>query len=105
MRSSLQLGDILLDRSSSDTSVAIDVHVITEGDDDLLNLLSEFSGGGQDQSLGFTESHVDLARRKGKENHLIIHVPNPDQPQSTLALTLCKIEMVKVAVFPVPDWA
>jgi hypothetical protein len=67
MRSSLQLGDILLDRSSSDTSVAIDVHVITEGDDDLLDLLGEFSGGGQDQSLGFTESHVDLARKRKKK--------------------------------------
>ena len=61
VRSSLQLGDILLDRSSSDTSVTVDVHVVTEGDDDLLDLLSEFSGGGQDQSLGFTESHVDLS--------------------------------------------
>lgn len=60
MRSSLQLGDILLDRSSTDTGVAVDVHVVTEGDDDLLDLLGEFSGGSQDQSLGLSEGHVDL---------------------------------------------
>ncbi len=67
MGTGLELGDVLLDGGTTDTSVAVDVHVVTESDDDFLDLLSELSGGGEDESLGFTESHVDLCDR-GKRN-------------------------------------
>lgn len=54
-----ELGDVLLDGSTTDTGVAVDVHVVTEGDDDLLDLLGQFSGRSQDQGLGFLLAGVD----------------------------------------------
>ena len=56
----LQLPHILPDTGSSDTSVALGSHVVSEGHDDLLDLLGQLPGGGQDQSLknykGFRDS-------------------------------------------------
>ncbi len=62
MGTSLQLGNIILDRGSSNTSHSINVEVISDGDHDFLNLLSEFSSGGEDESLRFSESEVDLGK-------------------------------------------
>jgi hypothetical protein len=40
--------------------VAVDVHEVTDGDDDLLDLLSQLTGGSDDQSLAGLEVGVDL---------------------------------------------
>lgn len=54
-----ELGNVLLDGSTTDTGVTVDVHVVTQGDDDLLDLLGQFSGRSQDQRLGFLLGGVD----------------------------------------------
>ena len=48
----LELGHVLTDVGTADTSVALDVHVVAEGNDDLLDLLCELAGRGKDQRLG-----------------------------------------------------
>jgi hypothetical protein len=40
--------------------VTVDVEVISQSDDDLLDLLGELSGRGEDQSLGLFLGGVDL---------------------------------------------
>lgn len=40
--------------------MALDAHEITNGDNDLLNLLGQFTGRGQDKSLASLEAAVDL---------------------------------------------
>jgi len=47
----LQLGHIFSDISTADTSHAVDIHVVAQRDNDLLNLLGEFSGRGEDKRL------------------------------------------------------
>ena len=68
MRSLSELGHVLSDVDSSDTGVAVDGHVVSEGDDDLLDLLGELSGRSKDQSLGRLDGGVDLreTRREGR---------------------------------------
>lgn len=45
---------------TTDASVALDVHEIADGDHDLLNLLSQLTGWGEDQSLASLDVGVDL---------------------------------------------
>jgi hypothetical protein len=56
----VELGNVLTDGGTTDTSVAVDVKVVTKSDNDLLDLLSELTGGGQDKSLGLLDVRVDL---------------------------------------------
>lgn len=56
----LELGHVLTDVGTTDTCVAFDVHVVTEGDDDLLDLLRELTSGSKNQSLGPPDSGVNL---------------------------------------------
>ena len=56
----LQLAHILADVGSPDAGVAFYVHVVAEGDDDLLNLLSKLTGRGKDESLGAPNAEVEL---------------------------------------------
>lgn len=62
---SLELGNVLLDGGTTDASVAVNVHVVTEGDNDLLDLLGELSGGGENQRLGLSKGDVNLKMTKG----------------------------------------
>ena len=55
----LELGHVLTDVSAADASVALDVHVVAEGDDDLLDLLRELAGRGKDQRLSALDIRVD----------------------------------------------
>ena len=48
----LQFGHVLTDNGATNTSVAFDVHVVAERDDNLLNLLSKLTGRGKDEGLG-----------------------------------------------------
>jgi hypothetical protein len=45
--------DIVTDSGSSDTGVNLDVHVVTESQDDLLDLARQLTGRSQDKSLAF----------------------------------------------------
>jgi hypothetical protein len=42
--------------------VNLKIHVITEGDDDLLDLLSKLTGGGQYERLALTKFGVKLGK-------------------------------------------
>lgn len=56
----LELGHVLTNVGATDAGMTFDVHVIAEGDDDLLDLLSELTGWGEDESLGAFDGHVEL---------------------------------------------
>jgi hypothetical protein len=63
----LELGHSLANGSSTDGSEALDVHVVSEGDENLLDLLGELTGGGEDESLGLLDGNVDgLEDRDGE---------------------------------------
>lgn len=51
--------DILANARSTDTGVALDVHVVSEGQDDVLDLNGEFSCRGKDERLAFPDGGVD----------------------------------------------
>lgn len=56
----LEFGHVLTNIGTADTSMAFDVHVVAEGDNDLLNLLGQFAGGGEDKRLSSLDGHVQL---------------------------------------------
>lgn len=60
VRSIVELGHVFPNSSTADTGVAVDIEVIAQSDYDLLDLLSELSGGGEDEGLGLLDSGVDL---------------------------------------------
>lgn len=91
----VELGNVLSNGGTTDTGVAVDVEVVTEGDDDLLDLLGELTGGGEDKSLGLLDGGVDLS----VSPRVLV------DGARWRRLTRWRIEMEKVAVFPVPDWA
>ena len=56
----LELAHVFTDVSTTNASVALDVHVVTKRDDDLLDLLSQLTGRSQNQGLGALDAGVDL---------------------------------------------
>jgi hypothetical protein len=60
VRSITELGDILADCSATDTSVAVDIDEVSEGDDDLLDLLSQLASRSKDECLGLLDRGVNL---------------------------------------------
>lgn len=59
---------VLTDAGTTDTGVALDVHEVTNGDDDLLNLLSQLTGGGKNEGLALLEVGVDLLEDRDGES-------------------------------------
>jgi len=55
----LELSHGLTNRGSTDSGETLDVHVVSKGDDDLLNLLGEFTSRGEDESLRLLKGDVD----------------------------------------------
>lgn len=55
-----ELGNVLTDSGTTNTCVAVDVEVVTKGNNDLLDLLGELTGGSKDESLGLLDRGVDL---------------------------------------------
>lgn len=51
---------VVTDGGAANAGVARDVHEITDGDDDLLDLLGQLAGGGEDKSLAGLDRGVDL---------------------------------------------
>jgi len=60
---SLEGTNVITDGGSSDAGVNGNVHVIAEGEYDLLDLLGEFSRRGQDEGLAFLQLGVQLGQR------------------------------------------
>jgi hypothetical protein len=58
---------ILTDTGTTDTSVALDLHEISDGNNDLLDLLSKLTGRSKDQSLALLNVGVDLLENRDGE--------------------------------------
>ena len=58
----LQLCHVLTDVGSANTGVTFNVHIVTKGNDDLLDLLSELTGWCEDESLGAFDREVELLK-------------------------------------------
>ena len=57
----LEDADVVTDGGTTDAGVDLDLHVVAEGDDDLLDLLGQLTGRGQDEGLALTELGIKLA--------------------------------------------
>ena len=55
---------VLANISTTNASMAFDIHEVTDGDDNLLDLLCEFSGWCEDQSLASLELRVNLLKAR-----------------------------------------
>ena len=55
----VQLADVLTQIGASDAGVALDVHVVPQGQDNLLDLNCQFSGGREAEDLGLPDGRVD----------------------------------------------
>jgi hypothetical protein len=51
---------VITDAGTTNAGVALDVHEITDGDNDLLDLLGQFTGRCKDQSLALLDVWVEL---------------------------------------------
>ena len=60
VRAFLQSRPVLANQSAADTGVAVDIEVVAEGNDHFLDLLREFSGRSEDESLSLLDSRVNL---------------------------------------------
>ena len=56
----LELSHVLADVRTADASVAFDVHVVAERNDDFLDLLRQLTGGRKDEGLGTLDGLVDF---------------------------------------------
>lgn len=63
----VELLDVLPNASSSNAGVALDVHVVSEGEDDALDLGGQFSSGGEDEGLGLSDGGVDRLEGRDRE--------------------------------------
>lgn len=57
----------LADASSANASMAFNAHEIADGDNDLLNLLSQLTSGRQDECLALLDIRVDLLENGNRE--------------------------------------
>merc|ERR1719369_383972 len=67
MLPSIQLPHVLPDRGPSDAGVTLCPHVVPKGHNDLLYLLGQLPGGGQDQGLGLHQSCVYHLKDRNRE--------------------------------------
>jgi len=59
---------VIADDSSPNTSMTFNIHEISNSNNDLLNLLSELTGRGQDQSLALLDRQIDLLENRNRES-------------------------------------
>ena len=60
LRTLLEGLHVVSDAGAADTGVALDVHEVTDGDDDLLDLLGKLAGRGEDKGLASLDVGVEL---------------------------------------------
>lgn len=58
---------VLTDVGTTDTGVAVEGHEVTDGNNDLLDLLGQLTGGGEDKSLASLDLGVDLLQSRDGE--------------------------------------
>ena len=67
LRTILQSLHVLADVGTADTRMALNVHEVTNGDNNFLDLLCKFSGRGKDECLAGLEVRVDLLEGRDGE--------------------------------------
>lgn len=67
----LKLGHVFTYVGTTNTGVALDVHIIAQGDDDLLDLLGKLTGRGEDESLSALDGHIQLRAARSLRAALI----------------------------------
>jgi len=68
MDSRLKFGDVISDSGTSNAGVASNVQIVSKCKDDLLNLLSQFSGWSQNQSLAFVNGEIEGVENSNGES-------------------------------------
>lgn len=58
---------VITDAGATNAGVALNVHEVTDGDDDLLDLLRQLTGGSEDESLALLDVGVDLLEDRDGE--------------------------------------
>ena len=58
---------VLANAGTTNAGVALNVHEVADGDDDLLDLLGQLAGGGEDEGLARLEVGVDLLQDRDGE--------------------------------------
>jgi hypothetical protein len=59
---------VITNAGTTDACVALNVHEVTDSDNDLLDLLGQFTGGGKDQSLALLNVGVKLLEDGDRES-------------------------------------
>lgn len=68
LRAVLEGLHVITDGGTTNAGVALNVHEVTDGDNDLLDLLGQLAGGGEDKSLAGLEGGVDLLENGDRES-------------------------------------
>lgn len=68
VRTLLKLLDIFTDVGTTDTRMALNVQIVSEGDDDLLDLLSQLASGCEDECLGAFDARIELLEDRNGES-------------------------------------
>lgn len=58
---------VITDAGATNAGVALNVHEVTDGDDDLLNLLGQLTGRSKNQGLALLQAGVDLLEDRDGE--------------------------------------
>ena len=58
---------VITNAGAANAGVALNVHEVTNGDDDLLDLLGQLTGGSENQSLALLQGGVDLLQHRDGE--------------------------------------
>ncbi len=59
---------VITNTGTTNAGMALDVHEVTDGDDDLLDLLSQLTGWGEDQGLALLDVGVELLKNGDGES-------------------------------------
>lgn len=59
--------DVVTNGGATNASVGIDVHEVADGDDNLLDLLGQLTGGGKNESLALLELGIDVLKDRDGE--------------------------------------
>jgi len=59
---------VIANTGSTNAGVALDLHEVANGDDDLLDLLSQLASGGKNESLALLDVRVDLLQDRDGES-------------------------------------
>lgn len=68
LRAVLESLHVLTDVGTTNTGVTLDAHEVTDGDDDLLDLLGQLASGSEDESLAGLEVGIDLLESRDRES-------------------------------------